>query len=43
VTARPSAIPGLLLLADSDGALHLARHLRDTGAVPEHPAYLLVG
>ena len=26
-----------------DGALLLARHLRDTGAVPEHPAYLLVG
>ncbi len=26
-----------------DGALHLARRLRDTGALPEHPAYLLVG
>ncbi|KRB47508.1 N-acetylglucosamine kinase [Terrabacter sp. Root181] len=26
-----------------DGALLLARHLRDTGALPEHPAYLLVG
>jgi N-acetylglucosamine kinase-like BadF-type ATPase len=25
-----------------DGALHLARHLRDVGALPEHPAYLLV-
>lgn len=25
-----------------DGALHLARQLRDTGAIPEHPAYLLV-
>ncbi|CAN7227120.1 hypothetical protein LJR027_000723 [Terrabacter sp. LjRoot27] len=25
-----------------DGALHLARHLLDTGALPEHPAYLLV-
>ncbi|MER7072065.1 BadF/BadG/BcrA/BcrD ATPase family protein [Terrabacter sp. NPDC000476] len=26
-----------------DGALLLARQLRDTGALPEHPAYLLVG
>jgi len=25
-----------------EGALHLARQLRDTGHVPEHPAYLLV-
>lgn len=25
-----------------DGAVHLARHLRDTGGVPEHPAYLLL-
>ncbi|GAA2741422.1 BadF/BadG/BcrA/BcrD ATPase family protein [Terrabacter aerolatus] len=24
-----------------DGALHLARQLRDTGAIPEHPAYLV--
>jgi N-acetylglucosamine kinase-like BadF-type ATPase len=35
--ARRSAARGEAL----DGALHLARHLRDTGAVPEHPAYLL--
>jgi hypothetical protein len=25
-----------------DGALLLARHLLETGSVPEHPAYLLV-
>ncbi len=35
---RSPALGGAL-----DGALHLARHLRDTGSVPEHPAYLLVG
>ncbi|WP_256794855.1 BadF/BadG/BcrA/BcrD ATPase family protein [Terrabacter sp. Ter38] len=35
---RSPALGGAL-----DGALHLARHLRDTGTVPEHPAYLLVG
>lgn len=25
-----------------DGAVHLGRHLRDTGTLPQHPAYLLV-
>ncbi|GAA2499986.1 N-acetylglucosamine kinase [Terrabacter carboxydivorans] len=36
--ARRSPARGTAL----DGALHLARQLRDTGAIPEHPAYLLV-
>ena len=35
---RSPALGGAL-----DGAMLLARHLVDTGSVPEHPAYLLVG
>lgn len=35
---RSPAVGGAL-----DGALHLGRHLRDTGTLPQHPAYLLLG